>query len=131
MLKYSCHCVYQEVTAETHSELSSELSSGTEHTSRHTDGPTTANRRKVLLKEWLDSRGIRYADYARKIEIHELIKLNKPKLKTFHVNRKLAQHGHISLGLPPTTWSLKQQNIWDIIKKNWMAVRNVTFKLKD
>jgi len=79
----------------------------------------------------LDSRGIRYAGYARKIELHELIKLNKPKSKTFHVNRILAQHGHISLGIPPTTWSLTQQKIWNIILKKWMALRNVTFKLKD
>jgi hypothetical protein len=51
--------------------------------------------------EWMDSSGIRYADYATKIELHELIKTNKPKLKTEHVDKMLAQHEHISLGLPP------------------------------
>jgi hypothetical protein len=47
------------------------------------------------------SIGIRYADYATKIELHQLIKTNKPKFKTEHVDRMLAQHEHISLGLPP------------------------------
>jgi hypothetical protein len=31
----------------------------------------TSNSRKDLLKEWLDSHGIRYVDVAIKIEIHE------------------------------------------------------------
>jgi len=47
----------------------------------------------------MDSRGIRYTDYATKIELHELIKMNKPKFKTEHVDRMLAQHERISLGL--------------------------------
>lgn len=88
-------------TAENHSEPSGKFSSGTERTIARTDGPPTAYSTKDLLKEWMDSRGIRYADYAKKIELHELIKKNKPKFKTQYVDRMLAQHEHISLGLPP------------------------------
>jgi hypothetical protein len=66
----------------THSELSGKFFSGTERTSVQTDRPPTANSSKDLLKEWMDSSGIRYADYATKIELHELIKTNKPKFKT-------------------------------------------------
>jgi hypothetical protein len=64
-------------TAETHSEPSGKFSSGTERTIVRTDGPPTAYNTKDLLKEWVDSRGIRYADYAMKIELHELIKTNQ------------------------------------------------------
>lgn len=63
-------------TADTHSELSGKFSNGTERTSVQIDGPPAANSRKDLLKEWMDSHGIRYADYATKIELHELIKTN-------------------------------------------------------
>lgn len=86
-------------TAETHSEPCGKCSAGTDRTSIQTDGPPTANSRKDLLKEWMDSRGIRYTDYATKIELRELIKTNKLKFKTEHVDRMLAQHECISLGL--------------------------------
>jgi len=69
-------------TAENHSELSGKLCSGTERTSVQNDGPPTAKSSKDLLKEWMDSSGIRYADYATKIELHKLIKTNEPKFKT-------------------------------------------------
>ena len=81
----------------------------------------------------MDSRGIRYADYATKIELHELIKTNKPKSKTQHVDCKLAQHEGISLGLSPYHSELNaKKNIWDITRtKNWLTARNVTFKFHD
>jgi hypothetical protein len=55
-----------------------------------TDRPPTANSRKDLLKEWLD------ADAVTKIELHELIKLHKPKFRILHVDEILAEHGHVS-----------------------------------
>jgi hypothetical protein len=47
-----------------------------------------------LLKKWLDSRGVRYVDDATRTEVDELIELNYPKLKVFHVDRILAEHGY-------------------------------------
>jgi hypothetical protein len=77
-------------TAEILSESSVEFSSGTERTRVQTDGPPTANSREYLPKEWLDSRDILYPDYAKKIELHEIIKMKKPKFKTVRVDRMLA-----------------------------------------
>jgi hypothetical protein len=64
---------------------------------------TILNSRKDIMKEWLDSRGIWYAEDAMKIELFEIIKLNKPGIKTCTVGSILAQHGHyLSTSLPPT-----------------------------
>jgi hypothetical protein len=84
-----------------------------------TDRPPTANSRKDLLMEWLD------ADDAKKIELHELIKLSKPKFRIFYVDGILAEHGHVCLHLPPYHPELNAtEKIWAIVK-NWVAARNV------
>lgn len=84
-----------------------------------TDGPPTANSRKDLLKEWLD------ADDATKIELHELIKLCKPKFRIFHVDGILAEHGHVCLHLPPYHPVLNATEKILVIVKNWVAARNL------
>jgi hypothetical protein len=84
-----------------------------------TDWPPTANNRKDLLKEWID------ADDAMKIELHELIKLSKPKFRILHVDGILAEHGHVCLHLPLYHPELNAtEKIWAIVK-NWVAARNV------
>ncbi|KAG8234269.1 hypothetical protein J437_LFUL006514, partial [Ladona fulva] len=64
--------------------------------------PPSSNAKKDTMKEWLDSRGLQYSSKETKIEL-----------------------------LPPYHPELNPiDNIWGIMK-NWMAVRNVTFKLED
>ncbi|KAJ4445927.1 hypothetical protein ANN_12613 [Periplaneta americana] len=93
--------------------------------------PSTANSRKDSIKRWLDSHGIRYADDATKIELIELVKLHKPRYKTFSIDSILARHGHVTIRLPPYHPELNAiEKIWGIVK-NWVAQNNVTFKLDD
>jgi len=69
--------------------------------------------------EWLD------ADDAKKIELHELIKLSKPKFRIFYVDGILAEHGHVCLHLPSYHPELNAtEKVWAIVK-NWVAARNV------
>jgi transposase len=69
----------------------------------------------------VDDRDIHYTDDVTKIEIHEFIKLNKPKFKALHVDRILAEHGHISLHLPFYHLELNAiEKIWAIAKTGWL-----------
>jgi hypothetical protein len=50
---------------------------------------------------------------------------------TQYVGRMLAQHEHISLGLPPYHPELNSTKHLGYYKKNWLAAKNVTFKFHD
>jgi transposase len=65
----------------------------------------------------LNSRGIRYADDGKEIEFYELIRSNKPKYKMFDDDRILAEHGHVTLRLPPYHPELNAiEKIWAVVK---------------
>jgi hypothetical protein len=66
-----------------------------------------------------------------KVELHEIMRSNKPKYKTFDVDRILAEHGHVTLHLPPYRLELNAiEKVWAVVK-NWVAARNATFNLHD
>jgi hypothetical protein len=50
---------------------------------------------------WLSGRGIPFTDRMCKPELYSLIKLRKPRFKTFKIDALLAEHGHSTLRLPP------------------------------
>jgi hypothetical protein len=80
-------------TAENHSEPSCIFSSVAGHHSvlQSPDGQARGHQ----LKEWL------HADDAIKIALYESNKLSKPKLKIFHVDGILAEHGYLCKRIPP------------------------------
>jgi transposase len=53
------------------------------------------------MKVWLDTRGIRYTEDSTKVELFQLIKINKPTFQKFSTDSHLARHGHVALRLPP------------------------------
>jgi hypothetical protein len=53
------------------------------------------------MKVWLDTRGIRYPEDSTKVELLQLIKINKPTFQKFSTESLLARHGHIALHLQP------------------------------
>lgn len=64
------------------------------------------------MKTWLLERIIPFCDNILEPRLYDLIKLNKPRLPTYHPN------------LDPTEF------IWADVKL-WVASKNTTFKIKD
>jgi hypothetical protein len=64
-----------------------------------------------------------------KPELYSLIKLRKPRFKTFKIDALLAEHGHSALLLPPYHPDLNLiEQIWVSIKE-YVARKNVSFCL--
>jgi hypothetical protein len=66
-----------------------------------------------------------------KPELYSLIKLRKPRFKTFKIDTLLAEHGHSALCLSPCHPDLNAiELIWASIKE-YVARKNVSFRLDD
>lgn len=92
--------------------------------------PTSATRKKDMIT-WLVQRNIPHADRLTKPELYKIIKENKTRNHQYHLDTELEKHGHRVLRLPPYHPELNPiEKIWALVK-NWVASRNVTFKLND
>jgi hypothetical protein len=81
--------------------------------------------------DWLSGRGIPFSDRMCKPELYYLIKLCKPRFKTFKIDALLAEHGHSVLRLPPYHPDLNPiELIWASVKE-YVARKNVSFRLDD
>jgi hypothetical protein len=68
--------------------------------------------------EWLSGRGIPFSDRMCKPELYSLIKLLKPRFKTFKIDAVRAEHGHSVLRLPPYHPDLNPiELIWASVKE--------------
>ena len=91
----------------------------------------TSNARKGEMLFWLDKHGICYSSDMTKAEMYDLIKIHKRQCETFAINCLLADHGHTVIRLPAYHPDLNFiEKIWGIVKTR-IAVKNVTFKLRD
>ncbi|KAI4459580.1 hypothetical protein MML48_6g00011920 [Holotrichia oblita] len=91
----------------------------------------TSGTRKAEMIEWLMARNIYFDSTFTKPELYELIKKNKTETPQYKLDTLLASYGHSVLRLPPYHPELNPiEKIWAIVK-NWVAARNVTFKLAD
>lgn len=83
------------------------------------------------MQDWLTAKGIFFHPSMYKPELYDLIKINKPRFKTYEIDRLLAGHGHTVLRLPPYHTDLNPiEKMWALIK-DYVAHKNVTFKLED
>jgi transposase len=83
------------------------------------------------MKVWLDTRGIRYPESSTKVELFQLIKINKHTFHKFSTDSLLARDGHVALRLLPFHPELNPiEKMWEMAK-NWVAMKNVTFQLQD
>jgi hypothetical protein len=81
--------------------------------------------------DWLSDRGIPFSDQMCKPELHSVIKLRKPRFKTFKIDALLAEHGPSVLRLPPHHPDLNPiELIWESVKE-CVARKNVRFRLED
>lgn len=91
----------------------------------------SSNSKKQIMIDWLTQKGIAHNSTMTKPELYKLIKLNKPTEKRYHIDEIIRQYGHTTLRLPPYHPELNPiEKIWALIK-NWVASKNVTFKMAD
>lgn len=90
--------------------------------------PTSSSLKKDML-QWLNIKNIPYEDNLTKVELYKLIKLNKVAQPQYKLDMLLSEFGHQVLRLPPYHPELNSiEKIWAAVK-NWVATRNVEFKL--
>jgi hypothetical protein len=77
---------------------------------------TNSSRRSAMM-DWLSDRGITFSDRMREPGLCYLIKLCKPRFKTFIIDDLLAKHGLSVLRLLPYHPDLNQTElIWRFVK---------------
>jgi transposase len=64
------------------------------------DNAASSSRKSGMI-DWLSGRGIPFSDRMCKPELYSLIKLRKPRFRTFKIDALLAEHVHSALQLPP------------------------------
>jgi hypothetical protein len=81
------------------------------------DKPPSFSSKRDVMKVWLDTRGIRYAEDSTKVELLQLIKIIKPTFQKFSTDSLLARHGHIALRLLPYHPELNPtEKMWAMVK---------------
>lgn len=99
--------------------------------SRVADKAPTSGSRKSEMDDWLKSRNIPFTPDMLKPELYNLIKLHKPQVTVYEIDKKAAQLGFKIIRLPPYHCHYNPiELVWAALKK-YVASRNTTFKLSD
>jgi hypothetical protein len=80
-----------------------------------TDRLRTVNSRTHIMKEWLDSCCICYAEDATKMKLFQIIKLDKPTFKTLLLTVFRYDIDMLFYGCLPIIRRLSQENIFGLI----------------
>lgn len=92
--------------------------------------PTTSSRKGEYV-DWLHNRGIPFTPDMRKPELYNLIKLHKPQLTSYVIDKKAADLGFRVIRLPPYHCNYNPiEMVWGHLKR-YVASKNTTFKLSD
>lgn len=62
--------------------------------------PMSASR-KCEIKEWLKTRGIHFSTDLRKPQLYNLVKLHKPQVTSYEIDKKASQLDFKIITLPP------------------------------
>jgi transposase len=92
--------------------------------------PTTSSRKGEMI-DWLKKKNIPYPIDAKKPELYDLVRIHKPRLKTYEIDSKASSQGFKILRLPPYHCQYNAiEMVWSALK-GYVKDRNTTFKLKD
>lgn len=86
--------------------------------------------RKAEMQQWLTARNIAFTNEMLKVELYNIIKLHKPRFKTYEIDKILADKGHSVLRLPPYHPDLNPIELVWASMKQYVAEKNVTFNFK-
>jgi transposase len=85
------------------------------HNVQDDKAPSFSSKRDVM-KVWLDTRGIRYTEGSTKVELFQLIKINKSTFQKFSTDSLLARYGHVALRVPPYHSELNPtEKMWAVV----------------
>jgi transposase len=100
------------------------------HNIREMKEPTSTTRKADMLL-WLEEKQLPTDPKLTKPELYSIIKDHKSQHRTYKLDLLMASYGHKVLRLPSYHPELNPiEKIWASVK-NWVAVHNTTFKLKD
>ncbi|XP_028158200.1 uncharacterized protein LOC114351259 [Ostrinia furnacalis] len=86
------------------------------HNARSSKIPTL-NHSKDDMQKWLKENDIYFDEQSHKLELYNLIKENKKRFVTYHIDEIVKSKGFEILRLPPNHPELNAiENIWDILK---------------
>lgn len=92
--------------------------------------PTSGSRKSEMI-EWLTARNVIFTPDMRKPELYNLIKLRKPQVTAYEIDKRAAQLGFKIIRLPPYHCNYNPiELVWANLKK-YVSARNSTFKLSD
>ena len=86
--------------------------------SRVNNSAPTSSSRKGEMADWLTSRGVRITDDMRKPELYNLVKLHKPQLTSYVIDKKASELGFRVILLPPYHCN------YNAIEKVWAHLKN-------
>ena len=92
--------------------------------------PTSASRKSEVV-EWLKSRNITFSTDMRRPELYSLVKLHKPQVTSYVIDKKASELGFKIIRLPPYHCNYNPiELVWANLKK-YVSARNTTFKIND
>lgn len=99
--------------------------------SRRVENLPTTSWRKDSVKQWLVSKNIAFDEGMLKAELMQIVRQHKSMYQAYAVDEMAKARNKLVLRLPPYHCELNPiEMIWADIK-NYVAARNVTFKLAD
>lgn len=99
--------------------------------SRILNKPPTSSSTKAEMISWLKARGVPFPDNLLKVELYALVRLQKPPTPTYVIDKKASELGFKVIRLPPYHCHYNPiEMVWANLK-NYVKVRNTTFKLAD
>ena len=99
--------------------------------SRKVERIPTSNWRKADIIQWLDEKQIQYQPTMIKVELIEIVKLQKSKYERYAVEELASDYGVTILRLPPYHCELIPIELVWAQAKGCVARNNKTFKIKD
>lgn len=85
--------------------------------------------KKELTLQWLRSRNILCTGNMCRVELHNLVKLNKPDLKSYQIDELFLMKGHDVLRMPPFVTDLNPNElVWSSLKQ-YVSQSYVTYEL--
>nr|CAH7768318.1 unnamed protein product [Callosobruchus chinensis] len=82
------------------------------------------------MKDWLRQRNIPFSEEMLKAELYSLIKIYKPRYKTYEIDKIMTEAGHSVLRIPPYHPDLNPMELVWAALKQYVAERNVDFNFK-
>ena len=95
------------------------------------DKTPCSSTKKADIVAWLSDKNIPHTSSQTRVELLELVKLNKPNKKTYEIDLIARQHGHRVVRLPPYHCHYNPiELIWSQVK-GYVADKNNSFKFAD